>query len=61
MEGRLLEIQTDFLIKTEIAAQEIFDRNHKFVLDKLGAANARVDEVFKNHQEQKLQHDKLFE
>ena len=35
VETRLAEIVAEFLIKTEIASQEIFDRNHKIVFDAL--------------------------
>ena len=49
VEARLAEIQEDFLQKTAISAQEIFDENHVHVLGSLSLCNNRVDDIVTYH------------
>jgi hypothetical protein len=60
VETRLTAIQEDFLERTEISAQQIFDENHKHVLGSLSECNNRVDEVVSYHKAQKDMHEELF-
>ena len=61
VEKRLKEITDDFLKRTEIAAQLIFDKNHKIVFSALDNSNQRVDEICAYHKVQKKMFDDLFE
>lgn len=53
VERRLQEITEEFLKRTEISAQKIFDKNHTVVFGALDACNKRVQEIFDYHAEQK--------
>ena len=59
VETRLTEIQDDFLIRTEKAAQTIFEQNHVHVLSELDKTNGRVDYILAYHKTQKEMFDKL--
>lgn len=61
IEQNLIKIQEEFLLKTEIAAEEIFARNHELVFGKLNKVKKRQKEIDENHDEWKIKFDTLFE
>ena len=53
------EIQEEYLKKTQDAAEEIFEKNHKEVIGYLNQTNARVDVITDYHKVQKEMFDSL--
>lgn len=45
--------------RTELAAKEIFEKNHVIVFEALQASDRRVDEIFAYHKCQKEMFDRL--
>ena len=60
VETRLSQIQEDFLKRTEVAAQTIFDENHKKVFEQLDKSNFRVKAIEEYHVTSKQMYDVLF-
>lgn len=64
MQSRIAEnlviTQEEFLLKTEMAADEIFEANHKKVFDGLKKATTRLNAISEEHDTQTANYNKLF-